>query len=169
MNNRNKTLYLLKNSYKEERTMTKVCPINQRKINENIARSNAVLTFLFVSIFLISGNWLFVLLVAIDFATRAFYNAKFSFFKKISTGVNRLVGTKEVLIDSGPKEFAAKIGFFLSTLIVLLFLVGFLKVALIISIILATFSFLEGVFGFCVACKIYPFLHAIKFSFSSEK
>jgi hypothetical protein len=68
----------------------------------------------------------------------------------------RSLNLGEILINEGPKVFAARIGLTLSALALVSFIAGFNLAAYILGGILVFFSFLEAVFGFCVACKIYP-------------
>ena len=66
-----------------------------------------------------------------------------------------------LLINAGPKIFAARIGLVLSSLIILANLTGIGWLAFGIASILGLFSFLEAVFGICVACEIYPFVYKL--------
>ena len=65
---------------------------------------------------------------------------------------------REIMINEGSKVFAARIGLVLSAMAMGSFLAGFNLVAYIPGGILVFFSFLEAVFGYCVACRIYPLL-----------
>ena len=66
---------------------------------------------------------------------------------------------KDNFINAGPKIFAARIGFVLSGLIIITFISSLNNLSLVLTGILAMFSFLEGALGYCVACQIYPFLY----------
>lgn len=138
--------------------MTEVCPVSEKQINERIARSNAILTFIFAILFILTdAKWLFYVL-AVDFIIRAFFNGNNSPLGLISRLVISQISAKPKLINAGPKIFAARIGLFLTVTSICLCFTGFTLAACITAGILFFFSFLEGVLGFCVACKIYPLL-----------
>jgi hypothetical protein len=138
--------------------MTEVCPVSERQINERIARSNAILTFIFTILFVItSAKWL-IYILAVDFIIRAFFNGSYSPFGVVSRIIISRIVPEPKLINAGPKIFAARVGSFLTITSIALYLTGFVAGAYLTAGILFFFSFLEGVFGFCVACKIYPFL-----------
>ena len=138
--------------------MTEVCPVSVKQINERIARSNAILTFIFAILFILtSAKWLFYIL-AVDFIIRAFFNGSNNPFGLLSKAVISRISAEPKLINAGPKIFAARVGLFLTLTSIILCLTGFTLAACITAAILFFFSFLEGVVGFCVACKIYPFL-----------
>jgi hypothetical protein len=136
--------------------MIEVCPVNERQINENVTRLNALVTFIAMSIFIFTPyKWILFLLPA-DFALRAWFGGRFSPVGQMNKYLVRSLNLGEILINEGPKVFAARIGLTLSALALVSFIAGFNLAAYILGGILVFFSFLEAVFGFCVACKIYP-------------
>jgi hypothetical protein len=68
---------------------------------------------------------------------------------------------EELLINAGPKIFAARIGLVFSVIILLATLIGLITTALVFATILGIFSFLEAAFGICVACKLYPYVYKV--------
>jgi hypothetical protein len=52
-------------------------------------------------------------------------------------------------------------GFILTSLAILSFMLSFMVLSMVLAGILTLFSFLEGAFGFCVACRIYPFVYRL--------
>ncbi|MBN2348701.1 MAG: DUF4395 domain-containing protein [Bacteroidales bacterium] len=141
--------------------MTEVCPVNEKRINEKIARVNALFTVLIMAFFLITSNtWIVYFLIA-DFALRAFFDGEFSPLRLFSSAVINLTNTKPRMINAAPKVFAARIGLLLSSLVILFYLTSFITLAYLFGAVLIFFSFLEGAFGFCVACKIYPYIFRV--------
>ncbi len=142
------------------------CPVSEQKINERVARLNAIFTVLLLLTFAFSQHVILVVFLVIDFFIRAIDFPKFSPIAISSKNIIRYLPVKPQHINAGPKIFAARVGLVLSSLIVVSFLLSFGTFTIILSGILGLFSFLEGVFGLCVACKIYPVLYKL---FYSEK
>lgn len=139
--------------------MVEVCPVNERQINENVTRLNALVTFIVVALFILTPYKWILLFLPVDFALRAWFQGRFSPIGRMNNYLVRSLNLGESLINEGPKVFAARIGLILSALAVISFFAGFTIVAYILGGILVFFSFLEATFGFCVACKIYPFIY----------
>jgi hypothetical protein len=134
------------------------CPVSDKKINERVARSNAVLTVATLVIFGLTQNLLLLIFLAADFLLRATKWSKYSLFFVISRIIVKNLPVRKYKINAGPKIFAARVGLLLTSLILILFMLNFSSAAFILAGILGLFSLLEGVFGICVACIIYPFV-----------
>jgi hypothetical protein len=142
--------------------MTEVCPINERQINENVTRLNALVTFIVLSIFIFTPAKWILFILPVDFALRAWFHGRFSPVGRMNKFLVSSLKLGESLINEGPKVFAARIGLMLSALALGTFIAGFNVLAYILGGILVFFSFLEAAFGFCVACKIYPLIYRQK-------
>ena len=142
--------------------MTEVCPVNERQVNENVTRLNALVTFIVASIFIITPAKWIMFILPVDFALRAMFSGRFSPVGQMNNYLVNSFRLGESPINAGPKVFAARIGLIISGLAVINFLVGFNLVAFGLGGILVLFSFLEATFGFCVACKIYPLIYRMK-------
>jgi hypothetical protein len=142
--------------------MQSVCPITDKRINERVARLNAFFTVVFVAAFLVFDAWYAIAFLAYDFAMRGFIDSRFSPMCYVSKWIATHIKLSEKYINAGPKVFAAQVGMFLSAVALIFFLAGGTTVSLILGGMLAIFSFLEGAFGFCVACKLYPLIRSIK-------
>jgi hypothetical protein len=136
-----------------------LCPVSEKKVNERVARVNAAFTVLLVILFLGTQNILFIVFLALDFLFRATTYARFSLVAISSRNIVRYLPVKELMINAGPKIFAARIGLVLSILILLAFIFRLNLLAFSISGLLGLFSFLESALGLCVACEIYPFVY----------
>lgn len=136
-----------------------ICPISDKKINEKVARINATFTVLFLIVFSYTGWVYFMAFMAIDFALRGTTFAKYSPVGISSKQIVKMLPVKIVLINTGPKIFAARIGLVLSSFIFIASAMDFNTSALSVAGLLGLFSFLEAAFGFCVACKIYPYVY----------
>lgn len=135
------------------------CPISKNKIDEHVTRLNALFTFIGIVLFMITHNELIVAFLAIDFFLRSSGNSKISLMSIVSKRTIRYFQSAGMKINEGPKIFAARIGFVLSTVILLAAVFQVFWLAIGLSAVLGLFSFLEAAFGFCVACHIYSFLY----------
>lgn len=142
--------------------MNLMCPVSLKKVNENAVRINAALAFLFILLFLFSPWQWIILIVGGDFFIRGFLNPQYSLFTQISKNILALLPVKPVMVDAGPKIFAAKIGFFFCCLLTVSWLFALERTALIAGAIFMTCAALEALFSFCVACQIYPVIYSLK-------
>mgnify|MGYP006304087853 CR=1 FL=1 len=138
--------------------MVKICPISDKRMNENTSRLNAVFTFLLSVGFLLTAHPVFVLLLVIDFSLRNIYEGRFNPIVRFNRYLTVSLHLPAHMINAGPKIFAARIGLGLAVLSGLFLLVGGMMAATVFISVLAFFSFLEASFNFCVACKLYPFV-----------
>ncbi len=144
------------------------CPISEKKINERVARLNAAFTVLLISGFFITHNVFFVVFLGIDFFLRTADKSKYSLLAISSKNIVKYLQVRELLINAGPKIFAARIGLIFSSLIVLTYLLNAKVLAFIFAGILGLFSFLEAFIGLCVACEIYPYVYRLLYSRNAD-
>lgn len=135
-----------------------ICPISAERVNERVARCNALLTILLVVSAIYFKSPLIMLLLVADFFVRAFTSLRTSPLNFISTNMVQIMGLELKPIDKAPKIFAARLGFLMSLVILVLTLAGALTASLIVAGILSLFAFLEFAFGFCAGCVIYTYL-----------
>ena len=135
------------------------CPISENKINERVARLNAIFTVILLILFTLTQNIFFVVFLSFDFMLRSSDYSKYSLIALLSRNIISHLPIKPNYINAGPKIFAARIGIVLSGLTIITFLLSFNVLSLILASVLGIFSFMEGALGFCVACEIYPYLH----------
>lgn len=133
------------------------CPVSLNKVNENIARLNALFTIFFVILSLISNSPFFVLFLAADFAIRAFtFNGK-SPIKVVSKKIGKLIHVKQKLTDASPKRFAAGLGYVFSLIIGIFQLLHLTAAAYYPAAIILSCAFLESAFSFCFGCITYSY------------
>ncbi|PWD99146.1 DUF4395 domain-containing protein [Marinilabilia rubra] len=135
------------------------CPVSPKVVNENVARLNATFTTLLVILFLLTFNIILMAFLLTDFLIRSIDKAKYSPLAITSRGISKTLSLKTQKINAGPKLFAARIGMLFSVATVFLFFIGTSPTAFIVACVLGVFSFLEAAFGFCVACKVYPYMY----------
>ncbi|MCI5130052.1 MAG: DUF4395 domain-containing protein [Candidatus Electrothrix sp. EH2] len=142
--------------------MNLMCPVSFKQINENAVRINAALAFLSILLFLLTPWKWIILIVGADFFIRGFLNPQYSLFANISKNILTFFNAKPIMVDAGPKIFAAKIGFFFCCLLTASWIFSLERTALIAGAIFMTCAALEAVFRFCVACQIYPLVYSLK-------
>lgn len=135
-----------------------ICPVSAERINERVARCNALLTIVLVSSAIYFKSPFILLLLVADFYVRAFTSLRTSPLSFISTNMVHIMGLELKPIDKAPKIFAARLGFLMSFTILVLSLSGAFSASLVVAGILSLFAFLEFAFGFCAGCVIYTYL-----------
>lgn len=146
--------------------MNTICPVSNKTINEYSARFTASLTFIFLLIFFLTNSLVTLILLAGDFFIRAIDKGKYSPLAFFSWQILKIVPLEHKSINAGPKIFAARIGFLLCIISLLLWSLSFSMTAIFVLGILALFSFLEATIGFCMACVIYPYVY--RFFYKNE-
>ena len=138
-----------------------ICPISNKKINENVARMNGVLTMIFLLISLNINSIIPILFLSFDFLIRGLDLPKYSPFSKISNIINDLFSIKPIMINAGTKIFASRVGFLLSLLILLFYYVNLIYISIGVGVVFFICALLESLFNYCLACKIYPYFYMV--------
>jgi hypothetical protein len=135
-----------------------VCPISDQRVNEQVARFNAMFTIgIIISAFVMNALVLIVFMMA-DFFIRAFTEMKYSPVSYASFSLSNALNLPMKMIDKAPKVFAARLGFLMTAVITGLFLMELQLAAMIVGAILVFFAGLEFLFAICVGCMIYTYL-----------
>lgn len=142
--------------------MKEMCPISFKQINERVVQINAALAIFSIIFFLFTPYKWIILILAIDFFIRGFLDLSYSFYSTLSKTILRIFKIKPLMVNAGPKIFAAKIGFIFCCIIAVSYLFNFQIISLIICSIFVIFAALEAIFRVCIACKIYPFIYKMK-------
>ncbi|MDC0584671.1 DUF4395 domain-containing protein [Bacteroidales bacterium] len=140
--------------------MTHVCPIDTVRVNERVSRLNALITLVFATIYILTPFKEIVFLMIADFATRLIASGKYSPVSNANKILLAYANIKPQMINAGPKKFAAKIGLLMSAIIAVLYIAQLSITSLSLISMLGFFAFLEMSIGFCVACKVYPFIYS---------
>jgi uncharacterized membrane protein YjdF len=135
-----------------------ICPVSNERVNERVVRCNALFTIILAVTGLYFQSVLILLLLATDFFIRAFTSLKTSPVSFVSQNVIEMLGLERKPIDKAPKIFAARLGFLMSFLLVILVASGSMLPAYVIGGILTLFATLELVIGFCAGCFIFSYV-----------
>ena len=140
---------------------TVFCPISFHKIDETIARLNGLFTTLLIILSGFTGSALPLIFLILDFFSRSIPKPEYSLLAIISKSVSKTLKLKKQPINAGPKIFAARIGLLFSVLATVFTFAGLEIAATLTLIVFGVCAFLEAAIGFCVACKIYPFVYKL--------
>ena len=139
-----------------------LCPISDKKINERVARLNAIFTFSLLILFVITSRTVIISFLLIDFLLRAAELSQYSPLAILSRNIVKLLNIKPKPVNAGPKIFAARIGVvFSSGLLLSTAFGGWNIIGISLISVFGVCAFLEGVFGICVACQIYPYVYKL--------
>ncbi len=140
---------------------TALCPISYKRINGNIARGNAVVTVLLLTVYVLTASPFVIAFLLLDFLLRSFEMTRYSPVAILSAQGNKWLNISPSIINAGPKLFSARVGAVFCFLVFVSLLAGWDTVAWIITAIFGVCAFLEAVFGFCVACTVYPYVFGL--------
>lgn len=146
-----------------------VCPISDRRVDENVTRLNAVLTVLLLTVFVWTNHVFPLLILAIDFLARGAKRPEYSLFAQLSIRTTLWLGITPKMINGGPKFFAARIGFLFSVAILLAYVAGAVWLQYALTAVFAFCALLEAAFAFCVACQIYPYFLSLNNLFAKTR
>jgi len=132
------------------------CPINFQKVDENIIRLQATLISILGILYMFTLNPLVLTLLLYDFFIRIAGYKKFSFSIHIARFFADKFSLAKKIVDEGPKKFAAQIGLLFAIAANLFYYFNFIELSYYTIAILVLCALLESIFGFCVACQVYP-------------
>lgn len=135
-----------------------VCPISDKRVDEQVTRINALLVVLLISVGLLFNSVIFLVFLTIDFYIRAFSNARYSPVNYVSMQMANALNLHKKEIDKAPKIFAARIGFVMSLTITVLMILQLNIAFYIIGGILMFFASLEFALAVCMGCIMYTYL-----------
>lgn len=134
-----------------------ICPVSTARANEKVVRLTALLVVLLVGLYIYTGSILFLLLLVVDFAIRAFTNLPYSPLSWTASRIAHLLQLSPVQIDKAPKIFAARVGLLFTLAMLVLFFVNPL-ISSLVGAVLIVFALLEAVLNLCVGCLVYTYL-----------
>jgi hypothetical protein len=133
---------------------------NGAQVNENKVRLIAFFVLLTAITILLTWSVIPAILLVADFALRSFDLGKYSPFAFLAERLVKALKLPFKPIYYPPKRFAARIGLLLSLIIAGLIIAGLSP--LIPAAVLALFSALESLVGFCAGCYVFDLLHRTK-------
>ena len=131
------------------------CPVDFITINENKARLTAFFVLALTVVYLLTGFWLIMAFLLVDFILRAFNLGKYSLLGFLSDAVIKQLKIKSKPVDRAPKRFAAGVGLAFITGILAAIIFHLFTVAFCLAIVMAFFALLESFFAFCAGCYVY--------------
>ncbi|HEY4196945.1 MAG TPA: DUF4395 domain-containing protein [Mucilaginibacter sp.] len=144
------------------------CPVDFVAINENKARLTAFFVLVLAVIFLVTGLWILMAFLIIDFFLRANNLGKYSLLAILSDAVIKQLKIKNKPTDRAPKRFAAGVGLIFTIGILIVALLHLTTATIIVTAVLLVFAFLESFVGFCAGCHAYSLLRKISKLFKNK-
>jgi hypothetical protein len=123
------------------------------RVDERAARLVGLLVLLIIVLQLRFPSIIWLILLSVDFAARAFYRPA-SPFARLSRCAARRLGAPRI-VDAAPKIFAARIGLILSAAALLCWLIGWGTGWQLLLATMGVCAFFEVFFGYCVGCRFY--------------
>lgn len=143
-------------------SISQSCPISTRRVDSNMVRVISLEVALFTTILLFTQESMFALVLLFDFFVRVIRKPTFSPFQIVAKLILNIFTITPKFADESPKRFALYLGLIISIFISIFYLLGFIKIATTISLILLTCASLETLFDFCIGCKIYYYIQITK-------
>ena len=135
-----------------------ICPISTVKVDRTLSRLTVFINVILMALYLLTGVPYFMILVAIDYGIRAFWQSKYSLIQWAAMGIKKLTGLPEKQVDQAPKLFASRVGLlFAAGSMVLLLFQNPLGSSMVAGV-LFVFAILDSVFDFCVGCLTYHYV-----------
>lgn len=128
-------------------------------LEETTVRLVAAQVVFSTSLILFTESGWIAILLAVDFALRAFTPLP-SPLALLARFVMRQLAVKPVQVFAPPKKFAAGIGFLFALGLTVLLYLEFMLAAEMLGGVLIFFALLESVFRICVGCYVYDVLVA---------
>ena len=147
---------------------TEICPISYSKIDENVARVNALQTVILLALYFVTQSFFPILVLLFDFVLRGSAKARFSILSIVSKQILIFFSIAPRMVNAGPKLFAARIGIVFSATVAILHLVDFAFFSITVAGVFAFCALLEAAFKYCVACQIYPYICKLNLRFTGE-
>jgi len=135
--------------------VSKSCPLNFKRVDENISRISSLIVSLLVLLYLYSLNVYILVFLVVDFSLKLFWKKEFSLLYLMAKEAKKIFSFKDEFVDGGAKRLAAYFGLLF---VLLLFIVHFLDLwflTLLVAIIFLSCSLMDLFFKFCVGCKVY--------------
>jgi hypothetical protein len=144
------------------------CPVDFVLINENKARLTAFFVLVLGTVFLVTGLWLIIAFLILDFLLRVNNRGKYSLLAIFSDVAISQLKIKNKPTDRAPKRFAAGVGLLFTTCMLIVTLLHLTILTIIITAVLLFFAFLESFVGFCAGCYAYSLLQKTIKVFNSK-
>lgn len=134
------------------------CPVSAERINENAARAAAFFVIITTVTGIVLNSYTILLVLAADFALRAFTNGNASPVKFLARQTVSILNIPQKPVDAAPKKFAAGVGMVFCAAIAAFLLAGLSALAFVTTGVLFICAVLEGAAGICVGCIVYTMM-----------
>ena len=144
------------------------CPLNFKKVDENLSRINTFIIIVLVMAYLYISSLSILLFLIFDFFIKLFFEKLSSPIMFISIKFKNILGLKDRLVDGGAKRLAGFFGLSFMGLLLVGYFMNSESLTLFIASIYLTCALLDLFFRFCIGCKIYFIIKKIYPNFMNE-
>lgn len=137
------------------------CPIDFVALNENKARLTAFFVLVLTVVYLLTGFWLIMAFLLVDFLLRSVNLGKYSGLGILSDAVIKQLDIKNKPVDRAPKRFAAMVGAVFTAAMLATVFLQLPITNLALGAVMVVFATLESFFAFCAGCYVYTIGKAI--------
>jgi hypothetical protein len=134
-----------------------ICPVSTQRISRHVVRLTSFMMAFMIALYLLTGNFLFILAIVIDYSIRAFTSLSYSPFSWTAMQIERRTNWSPKQLDKAPKIFAARVGWLFALTTAVLYFI-YPPGSYIVGATLMAFTILESVFDFCVGCVVYTYI-----------
>ena len=140
------------------KSMTSAFSTSGHLIDRKTVRLNAFATVLGAMLFILTAQILIIILLAVDFFVRAFFNPRYSPILVLNAHLLDELDIEPSMVDAGPATLSAKIGFFCCLLIALFFFLDLGVLPFFAGLMLEAYAALEAFLGVSVSCRLQSFI-----------
>jgi len=145
--------------------MAASCPLNFKRVDENLSRINTLIIIILVLFYLYSSNIGIVLFLIFDFLVKLFAEKITSPIVFIGKKIKKIFLIGDEFVDGGAKRLAGFFGLTVMFLLLLTHMIGSWNFTLVVAGIYLLCALLDLFFRFCIGCKVYFMIKKIYPSF----
>ena len=133
---------------------TEACPVSFQQVDKHLIKAYSSI-ILFVLVWtLITGNYIGMYLISLDFLIRVLAGIKYSPLCNILTRLMKITPLKPLLVNAGSKKIAAQVGLFFCVAICSFHFLGWHLLAQLFILMFIAAIALDLLFDYCLACKL---------------
>ena len=134
------------------------CPISPELVNARLTRTYSFFTLATIIIYAYTPYKEIIFISTIDFFIRIFFGVKYSPICTFIKYILNIGNFKAEMVNAGPKKFAAKIGFIITSLMSISYILGLTYTSIVLAHVSIIAVGADAVFGYCIACKMHSLL-----------
>ena len=137
---------------------TIICPISTEKIDSNVSRLSVFITAIFMILYLITLNPVYMAIATFDTMIRGVWDVKYSPVRMMSLRIVQVTKLKPKKINLDKKIFASRLGMLCGIISLILYYFNLEVASLIVAGMWMALAILDSVVDFCLGCIIYSYV-----------